>query len=679
MRFTLSGVAAAAATLTPAPTALLAVSLLTLALLPASASAAPVIAVAPPIPAGGEVSVAPDAAVDPNGTVTVAFTRDMGGGEIGIWAVRRAPGGMWSAPLQISAKATPGEATLDQHPKVVALPDGGAVFAYMHDVLDKAGLRSRTMRPDGTLEDQVVHTGAQLQSHMLVRGPRGDVALLWTELVSGERHALQQVRPADGFLAGASGWAPVQGTSDHDGGTDPVGLSLAGAFADNGALLVGYLQDTLVTGGYQTRLHVRVRHANSTQSQDPPISSFTVDPDEDAAGVAMAAVGGTAQVAWSQAPAADGAASRTVQVRPIKFDGGIVALGSVASVAAESASIDVKEVFVAADGTQEFFWETTFGAQRALRTRRRSSDGTTSTPVETLSDPDWMVDSSPGIVRAGASTLVAFVEHRFAPNERRLRATFREDGAAAFAPQSTIPEDAGAELAAVGDAAGNGTFIGRRGTTLVPILADNDGGPDLSPLSAPAGGGMGDALNFSGSATDWSGPPALSWAFSDGAMSSGGAAAHAFATAGPASATLTATDAVGQTSAATAPVTIAAPPGPTGPATGVDVRPDSDIVGLKARVARRKLKTIRGTASDDRGVARVDVAIVRCRFTRPKATQCRPQSFRRASGTVSWRLKLKRRPAKARYIVYSRATDNTGKRETSFSAADRNRKVLVVR
>ena len=45
-----------------------------------------------------------------------------------------------------------------------------------------------------------------------------------------------------------------------------------------------------------------------------------------------------------------------------------------------------------------------------MRTRRRSSDGGTLTPVETLSDPDWHADDSPGIVRAGAATLVAFVE-----------------------------------------------------------------------------------------------------------------------------------------------------------------------------------------------------------------------------------------------------------------------------
>ena len=243
-----------------------------------------------------------------------------------------------------------------------------------------------------------------------------------------------------------------------------------------------------------------------------------------------------------------------------------------------------------------------------------------------------------------------------------------------------MPGDAGAELTAVGDVAGNGTFIGRRlnGASLVPVLADNDGGPDVSPLSAPAGSGIGETLDFSGSAGDWSGPPAFRWSFSDGATSDGGAAAHAFAGAGAASATLTATDAVGQASSAVATLTITAAPTPTGP-TGVDARPDSDVVGLRARVARRKLKAIKGTASDNRGVARVDVAIVRCRFARPQATQCRPGTFRRAIGTTSWRLKLKRPLARGRYVVYSRATDNAGQRERKFSSADKNRKIVVVR
>ena len=55
------------------------------------------------------------------------------------------------------------------------------------------------------------------------------------------------------------------------------------------------------------------------------------------------------------------------------------------------------------------------------------------------------------------------------------------------------------------------------------------------------------------------------------------------------------------------------------------------------------------------------------------------KTFRRAIGTTSWRLKLKRPLAKGRYVVYSRATDTAGQRERRFSARDKNRKIVVVR
>ncbi|MCW2991477.1 MAG: hypothetical protein JWM73_2071 [Solirubrobacterales bacterium] len=92
-----------------------------------------------------------------------------------------------------------------------------------------------------------------------------------------------------------------------------------------------------------------------------------------------------------------------------------------------------------------------------------------------------------------------------------------------------------------------------------PPVATATGGPDTV--------GIGEAVSYSGSATDADpGETAtLTWAFDDGAAATGATASHAFATAGPHTATLTATDPAGATGTAQVQITVTAAPAVTGP------------------------------------------------------------------------------------------------------------------
>ena len=62
-----------------------------------------------------------------------------------------------------------------------------------------------------------------------------------------------------------------------------------------------------------------------------------------------------------------------------------------------------------------------------------------------------------------------------------------------------------------------------------------------------------------------------------------------------------------------------------------------------------------------------------------RAGRCAPRTWLRAGGTARWALRLPRRLPSRTWKIYVRATDAGGRRETSFSAADRNLATIRVK
>jgi hypothetical protein len=95
-------------------------------------------------------------------------------------------------------------------------------------------------------------------------------------------------------------------------------------------------------------------------------------------------------------------------------------------------------------------------------------------------------------------------------------------------------------------------------------------------------------------------------------------------------------------------------------------------------------RVLRGTASDKDGrVTYVDVGLVRvgkhgCSALKPNGTfaklrKCSAPPLIRAKGTTRWHLTLPKRLAKGSYVVFSRATDDLGRREGGFNKRNRVR------
>ncbi len=113
-----------------------------------------------------------------------------------------------------------------------------------------------------------------------------------------------------------------------------------------------------------------------------------------------------------------------------------------------------------------------------------------------------------------------------------------------------------------------------------------------------------------------------------------------------------------------------------------DTRPEARITKLPKSVKASRLRGFSGTAKDDKGVARVEIAVVQVKGKSCKQLtasgklaaikKCSaPTSFLRAKGTTSWSYKLKRALPKGSYVLYARAKDSAGQVQGGFGSASR--------
>jgi hypothetical protein len=103
------------------------------------------------------------------------------------------------------------------------------------------------------------------------------------------------------------------------------------------------------------------------------------------------------------------------------------------------------------------------------------------------------------------------------------------------------------------------------------------GPPRITAFSVPAGS-AGQTLGFSAAADDnWSGLPAISWVFGDGASGSGSPVSHVYSAAGTYAVTATATDGVGNSAQRSGSLSVQLPPPPPPPGCGTA---DTDRDGI---------------------------------------------------------------------------------------------------
>ena len=130
-----------------------------------------------------------------------------------------------------------------------------------------------------------------------------------------------------------------------------------------------------------------------------------------------------------------------------------------------------------------------------------------------------------------------------------------------------------------------------------------------------------------------------------------------------------------------------APSSPAPAAPAADALPEAAITKIAKAAKAKKFKKFSGTASDDRGVAKVEVALVlkkgkKCTQLKGKKMvklkKCTaPSAFNKAKGTAKWSFKLKKALKKGKYTVYARAIDSAGQKQGGYNP--RNKRALKLK
>jgi hypothetical protein len=128
------------------------------------------------------------------------------------------------------------------------------------------------------------------------------------------------------------------------------------------------------------------------------------------------------------------------------------------------------------------------------------------------------------------------------------------------------------------------------------------------------------------------------------------------------------------------PATSAPPPLAGGG--GSDATPQAAFAKLAKSAKAKKLKGFKGTASDDKAVAKVEVAVVRKKGKKcyvmtskgsfAKLAKCTdPTIFHGASGTTAWSYKLPKALPKGTYTAFVRAVDSAGQTQAGYTQANK--------
>ena len=203
------------------------------------------------------------------------------------------------------------------------------------------------------------------------------------------------------------------------------------------------------------------------------------------------------------------------------------------------------------------------GGHSVVQAATRAAPGADWSQPASLSDGAKNADASRIALDGSGDALVVWDQAAVIgnlPYASELRA-----GGTGWSPPHALAAPASASTAPklAFDGGGDAVAAFARGSAIQ--TADYDAAPSLAGVQAPGSAVAGEVLTFAASAADLWSPVAIAWDFGDGAKAGGGQATHAYAAAGDYTATVTATDAVGNVASETHSVHVTAPPSGAGP------------------------------------------------------------------------------------------------------------------
>jgi hypothetical protein len=557
--------AAAPGSLRPARLAVAGLVVLTAAtilamVLPGGALAAPAWLAPSDLSATGQMVERPQVAVDPQGDAVAVWARS-NGSDLIIGSAERPAGGTWSAPVELSA---PGE---EAHGAQVALDAGGDAVAVWERSNGSNVVVESAERPAGGTWSAPVELsapGEEATNPELAVDPRGDAVAVW-QRTEGAHNVI--VRGAE-RPAGGSWSAPTNITAPGEEAFHPqVAIDSQGDAVAVWVRADEAIESAVRPAGGSWSAPSELTAAGGSEN-NPQVG---IDSTGDAVAVWEGFDGTNFFVEGAERPAG-GAWSAA---------GPLSAPGE--SAFAPQLAVDPKGDAVAA-------WS---HSNEVIRTAERPAGGTWSAPVD-LSPTGGEV-FTPQVAVDPQGDAVAAWEGVEGPDVIIQGAT-RPAGGAWSTPSglSATGDNASSPRIAV-DPFGDAVTVWVRSET-VQAAAYDAAGPQLRGLSIPTTGqAVAAPVDFSVSPFDvWSPLGTTSWTFGDGTGATGDAVGHTYESKGTFTVTVTATDALGNTSTATGTVDIA--PASVG-RTGSDGRARAKrLVQVKGRLARLALSCPEGTS-----------------------------------------------------------------------------------
>lgn len=612
-----------------------------------------------------------------------------------ITAAVRPRGGTFGAPFQLDA----GDGSyVPQWPTAVALPDGEVVAAWSGP--GDQELRVRSLQPDGTISTpKPTEVGGSRPA--LAVNAAGDIALAYysfNQVYLAIRAAGSKTFGSPILLLTLTGNEKPAGVSSNAPTERPLDVTIR----DDGQVAVAVGTEILNPPGGTARMLIARYATGTTTIETIDSRALTLTPSPGTTSLARfhgsieLLDDGRQLLVYRLETDTNGVIDRSLYAGP-RDGSSQPAPPLLASSPAFGPVFGPKEHGLTVDeaGRPWVWWRYGTGSgEEALRIRQASTAGAFSAPSQDLASPTFgpVVSTTFGAGRTG----VLFTQ------DGVVKASVSDGGAAFGAPvQVAAPAALPSPLASIALAgAGEGSAVAvwpdgatQQASALHATPFDATA-PTVSGLAAPASLVAGAEGTFTATVfDDWS-VPAVSWLFTGGATLPGASVKRAFPAAGSVTATVTATDAAGNTAEAAKTVTITrapAAPAAGGPGPGTAAQADTRAPVLSGvRLVPGTLKRGKRTTSlrftlDEAAAVSVRLQLVRpgfrsgrrCVARRPGtgvAKRCTRRSpvgrrlqvpARAGAGTIP----IKRPRARGRYRLEISAADAAGNRSAAQARA----------
>jgi hypothetical protein len=507
-------------------------ALLLLPLFAARALAAPAWLDPVNLSAAGQDAARVQVAMNEEGDAVAVWDR-FDGSNFRVQATVRPAGGDFSAPVNLS---TAGRDAV--FPQVAMDQAGSAVAVWQRfdgtDQRVQAAIRPAGGRFSGAVNLSV--GGQDATDPQVAMDQAGNAVAVW------QRSDGTSTRIQAAFRSAGAGFSST-----------PVDLSAMGEEASSPEVAMGQIDDAVAVWLRSYGADQRVEAATGTASGGFSMPVPLSDAGEDALGPEVAMnEGGDALAVWERF---DGSNQR-VQAANRPAGGGFSTDVDLSAMGEDAAR---PQPAINQEGDSVAVWERFDGTNQRVQTADRPAGGSFSTPLN-LSAAGQDADF-PELAVDEAGDVVA-VFRRFNGANFRVQARVRPEGGAFSAAENLSAAGHDAELPQVAmDEAGDAITGWHRtnGANLIAQAAGYDAvAPQLRNLSVPGSGSTGSPVNFSVSPFEVWGPVSTRWSFGDGASASGKSVPHTYCSAGTRQVKVTATDAVGNSTSATRPISIAA-------------------------------------------------------------------------------------------------------------------------